>query len=133
MSDNDRMTIDERRKYLRRMKKRYKGATKKVRGQLLDDMGAVTGLHRKSLIRLLNGPLARKHRLEQQGRAYGPDVDDALKIMAESLDHPCAERLTPVLGKMGVHLFATMGMPARDFGPRTWLRQRRCRIRLSIG
>ena len=31
MSDDDRMTIDERRKYLRRMKKRYEGATKKGR------------------------------------------------------------------------------------------------------
>ncbi len=31
MPDDHRMTIDERRKYLRRMKKRYEGATKKGR------------------------------------------------------------------------------------------------------
>ena len=53
----DKMTIDERRKYLRRMKKRYEQAGRKERGRLLDEMGAVTELHRKSLIRLMNGSL----------------------------------------------------------------------------
>ena len=32
-----------------------------------------------------------------------------------------------------VHLFAAIGVPARDFAPRTRPRQGRCRIRLSIG
>jgi hypothetical protein len=37
MSTQDTMNIDERRKYLRMMKKRYEQATRKGRGQLLDE------------------------------------------------------------------------------------------------
>ena len=38
MSIGDRMTIDERRKYLRIMQQRYLQANRKERGQLLDDL-----------------------------------------------------------------------------------------------
>ena len=106
MSDEDRMTIDERWKYLRRMRKRYVEADRKEQGPLLDEMEAVTGLHRKSLTRLLNGNLARKRRLKQREKSYGPEVDDALRVIAESLDHICAERLTPNLVWMAQHLAA---------------------------
>jgi hypothetical protein len=44
------------------------------------------------------------------------------------------EQIGPVEAlERGVHLFATMGMPARDFVPRSRLGQSQCRIRLSIG
>jgi hypothetical protein len=39
------MTIDERRKYLRKIRKRYTQAHRKGRGRLLDQMEAVTRLH----------------------------------------------------------------------------------------
>jgi hypothetical protein len=106
MTTDDKMTIDERLKYLRQMKKRYVDADRKQRGQLLDEMEKVTELHRKSLIRLLNGSLARQHRRKQRGRTYGPQVDDALRVIAESFDYLCAERLTPNLGWMANHLAA---------------------------
>lgn len=104
MSTEDKMTIDERRKYLRRMKKRYVQANRKTRGQLLDEMEAVTELHRKTLIRLMKGSLVRQPRGKQRGRTYGPEVDDALRVISESLDHLCAERLTPNLVWMAQHL-----------------------------
>jgi len=97
MSTEDKMNIDERRKYLRMMKKRYVQAKKKERRRLLDEMAAVTELHRKSLIRLMNGSLERKLRSKQRGRTYGPKVDNALRVIAESWDYICAERLTPNL------------------------------------
>jgi hypothetical protein len=50
MSIEDKMTIDERRKYLRKMKESYRRANRKERGQLLDEMETVTELHRKSLV-----------------------------------------------------------------------------------
>jgi hypothetical protein len=106
MSTEDQMTIDERRKYLRRMKKRYRQANRKERGYLLDEMEAVTELHRKSLIRLMNGGLERLPRRQQRGRTYGPEVDDALRLIAESLDYICPERLTPNLVWMAEHLAA---------------------------
>lgn len=106
MSTEDKMNIDERRKYLRRMKKRYDHASRKERGQLLDEMEAVTDMHRKSLIRLMKGNLARKPRQKQRDKRYGPEVDDALRVIAESVDYICAERLTPNLVWMAEQLGA---------------------------
>jgi hypothetical protein len=106
MSIDDKMTIDERRKYLRKMQERYVQADRKERGQLLDEMEAVTGLHRKSLIRLMGGSLVRQPRRQQRDRTYGPDVDDALRVIAESTDYICAERLTPNLPWLAQHLAA---------------------------
>jgi hypothetical protein len=106
MSSDEKMSLEERRKYLRRMKKRYAQATRKERGQLLDEMEVVTELHRKSLIRLMNGSLERKPRRKQRGCTYRSNVDDALRVIAESLDYVCAERLTPNLVWMAEHLAA---------------------------
>jgi hypothetical protein len=95
---DDAMTISERRKYLERMEGRYRRADRLDRGRLLDEMEAMTGLHRKSLLRLLGpGGLERQPRTRQRGRVYGSAVDDALRVIWESLDYVCAERLTPGL------------------------------------
>lgn len=104
MSIEDKMNIDERRKYLYRMKKRYVKADRKKRGQLLDEMEAVTELHRKTLIQLLSSDLRRKPRRKQRGRTYGPEVDDVLRVVDESFDYICAERITPNLVKMAKQL-----------------------------
>jgi len=98
MVDEEMMTVDERRKYLRRMQHRYRKAARAEKARLLDEMGAVTALHRKSLVRLLHpGGLERRSRRRQRGRIYGPAVDEALRVIWESLDYVCAERLTPAL------------------------------------
>ena len=104
MTTEDQMTIDERLKYLRKMKTRYVKADRRERGRLLDEMQAFTGLHRKSLIRLLNSNLNRQPRSRERGRTYGEDVTTAIRVIAASLDHPCAERLTPNLKWMAEHL-----------------------------
>jgi hypothetical protein len=106
MTIDEKMRVDERYKYLRRMQKRYRQANDPEKGQLLDEMEAVTELHRKSLIRLMNGTLERKGRKRQRGRSYGPEVTYALRVIAESLDHICAERLQPNLVWMARHLAA---------------------------
>jgi hypothetical protein len=108
MPTDDKMTIDEERKYLRKMQKRYSQSDREQRGQLLDEMEAVTGKHRKSLIRLMNGDLKRKKRRKQRGKTYGPEINEALWVIDESLDYICPERLRPVLVKMATHL-ATHG------------------------
>jgi len=97
MSTEEKMNINERRKYLRRMKKRYVKANRSEKGRLLDEMEAITELHRKSLIRLMNGSLERKKRQRQRGCTYGPEVEYALSLIAEGWDYICAERLTPNL------------------------------------
>ncbi len=92
------MTITERRKYLARMEPRYRQADRARQGELLDEMEVMTGLHRKSLVRLLRaGGLLRQPRQHQRGRVYGSALEDALRVIWESLDYVCAERLTPAL------------------------------------
>jgi len=106
MSTEDKMTIEERYKYLRLMKKRYVNTSRKEKGQLLDEMEEVTGLHRKSLVRLINSPLKRKARSKERGRTYQHDFDAALRVIDESFDYLCAERITPNLAWMAQHLEA---------------------------
>lgn len=105
MPADDEMTIDERRKYLKRMEPRYRAGTKEQRGELLGEMEQVTGLHRKSLIRLLGrASLEPASRQQQRGIVYGAAVDDVIRVVWESLDYIGAERLTPALLPMAEHL-----------------------------
>jgi hypothetical protein len=106
MEKEDKMTLSERRKYLRKQQKRYCTGDRKERGRLLDEMGQITGLHRKALIRLMHSDLQRKLRSKQRGRTYGSDVEDALRIIRESYDGICAERLAGNLVKMAQELQA---------------------------
>jgi hypothetical protein len=104
MSNDDEMTINERYKYLRKMQKRYRKSSEKERSKLLDEMQEITGYHRKHLLRLINGKIARKLRQRQRGRTYGVEVVHALQVLAESFDYPCAERLCHNLVWMAKHL-----------------------------
>jgi len=104
MSIEDKMTINERRKYLHRIQKRYREADRKAKGRLLDEMEQVTELDRKYLVTLLGSNLKRKARRRQRGRTYGPEVDAALRVIDESFDYICPERLTPNLVWMAEHL-----------------------------
>ena len=105
MPPRDEMTIDERRKYVNLMYPRYRKAKRKERSQLLSEMEQVSKLHRKHLIRLLNGEsLERKKRSTSRSRTYGPEVERVVLRVWESLDYICAERLTPSLGRIAKHL-----------------------------
>lgn len=103
---DEAMSMSERRSYIRQMQPRYRGALKREKQALLDEMEQVTGMHRKSLTRLLNlrdlrpKPLRRRARR----RTYGADVEDVVGMVWESLDGICAERLTPALGQTAEHL-----------------------------
>ena len=93
MAETDPMTINERRKYIYRIWGRYCDGTKQEKGYLLDEVEEVTGMHRKSIIRVLNGRLSRKPRSRERGKSYGAMAGDAARLIAKSLDYPCAERL----------------------------------------
>ena len=99
MPIDDKMSVDERRKYLKLVARRYAKAGRVERSSLLTEMAAVTGLHRKSLLRLLNGPTLERapKRPRFRRRRYGAVVADVVRVVWESLDYVCAERLTPVL------------------------------------
>jgi hypothetical protein len=69
-SVDEKMTIDERYKYLRQMQKRYRRAERPEKSRLLDEMEAVTGLPRQHLTRLMKGMLERKARRRQRGARW---------------------------------------------------------------
>jgi hypothetical protein len=101
----DRMTIDERYKYLRIRSEAYATASRQERGRLLDEMEQVTGLDRKTLIRHMSRRgIERKPRRKQRGTSYGAAVDDALRVIVETLDYICAERLTGNLASLAQQL-----------------------------
>jgi len=115
--DEDKMTIDERRKYLKRMWPRYLKADRGKRSELLTEMQAVTGMHRFSLVRLMKSPtLSRKQRQTERSRSYGLSVQMVVGIVWESLDFICAERLTPALLNTAQHLshFGELGAITLD-------------------
>jgi len=67
MPDRGEMTIAERHKYLQIQRGRYLAASRKGRSELLNEMQEVTGLHRKTLIRLMNHAMVRRPRLRLPG------------------------------------------------------------------
>lgn len=81
MATDETMNIDERYKYLRLQRARYQQAARATEKQLLDEMEAVTGLHRKSLIRRLSKPLTRRARTGEREASYGPEVAAALALL----------------------------------------------------
>lgn len=99
MPSDEKMTINERRKYLKLVAPRYAKSGRVERSQLLTEMEEVTELHRKSLVRLMHvSSLERalkKTRFKR--RRYGPAVAEVVRVVWESLDYVCAERLTPAL------------------------------------
>lgn len=104
MSTAEQMTIDEIYKYLRKMRPLYQKASKKEKSKLLDEMETITGRHRKYICTLLQGRLKRRPRKRQRTRTYQADFDRILRIIYESYDHICAERLHPNLKQLAEQL-----------------------------
>jgi hypothetical protein len=62
-------------------------------------------MHRKSLTRLMaQSTLRRVRRRTERGTTYGPEVRQIVRLVWESLDCICAERLTPQLLATARHL-----------------------------
>src|SRR5713101_5397413 len=116
MPTKDEMNVSERRKYLKRMYVRYVAAKRAERGSLLTEMQEVTGLHRKSLTRLMHAKsLERKQRMSARPHTYGLAVEQVIVRVWESRDYICAERLTPGLLTMAQHLarFEPLGLTSQ--------------------
>lgn len=99
MPSDEKMSVDERRKYLKLVAPRYVKARRAERSKLLTEMREVTGLHRKSLLRLMHMPSLERApgRRMFRRRRYGVAVAEVVQVVWESLDYVCAERLTPAL------------------------------------
>ncbi len=99
------MNVDERFKYLRMMRERYAKTGREGKARLLDEMQAMTGLHRKYLIARMNGSDLQRHRRNRErSRVYGPEVEHVVHLVADTLDWIGADRLQPGLVATAEHL-----------------------------
>ncbi len=87
--------------YAQALKPRYLKASKEEKSKMLDEFTQVTGLHRKSAIRLLNR-VSRLNTRNRRGRKrrYGSEMAEALKAVWEASDRLCSKRLKPFIPEM---------------------------------
>ncbi|MBE9172184.1 transposase [Cyanobium sp. LEGE 06143] len=88
-------------------RQRYGGLSTAGKRKLLDELEAITGYHRKSLLRLLNrkaaapveseGPLDQASLKPHPRRRYGPEAAEALVPLWEASDRLCGKRLAALL------------------------------------
>ncbi len=102
MAGMSRSSVHE---YATAVVQRYQRANRADRKQILDEFVLTTGYHRKSAIRLLGvGPEGERKggSKERRGRPhqYQPEVMSALRIVWESADWICSQRLRPFLPKL---------------------------------
>ena len=111
----EKMNADERFKYLRLMQPRYHQANRQDKTRLLDEMQAVNGLHRKYFIAQMHrSGLHRRKRDRQRTRTYGPEVEQVVAVVADTLDWIGAERMQPNLATTAQHLARFGHLPLSD-------------------
>jgi hypothetical protein len=95
------LTLAERKAVTRRMVSRYANASKKGKGQVLDELCALTGWnrdHARKALRLAVRPTAAPKRPHRR-RAYGGEVLAALRRVWATLDAPSGKRLAPFMAE----------------------------------
>jgi hypothetical protein len=92
--------VDDLDGYVRRMRTRYRQASKLEKGRILDEFCAVLCCHRKSAIRTLRRDPEGGPRRPGRPPVYGPEVIGALRTVWEASDHNCGKRLAPQLASL---------------------------------
>ena len=95
------MTRQGIREYTLAVHDRYKNGSKEEKGEILDEFTKVTGLHRKTVIRLLKC-VRRIPSIKRRGRPsiYGPEVSSMLIKIWDASDRLCSKRLQPFMSEM---------------------------------
>lgn len=96
------MTRASLREYAAVQRERYLQATRAEKRQLLNEVVAVTGIHRKAAIRLLRRaprPPAGRSRAGRP-RVYGPEVAQAAAVLWQASGRIGAHRLHPFVGEL---------------------------------
>ena len=92
-----RVSPAARQQYLQQMRDRYVVAKRAARSALLDEAVAMTGYHRKALIRRFTRPLGPRRRRRGRPRRYGPTVVAALRALWRAAGYPWSVRLKALL------------------------------------
>ena len=96
------MTRASLREYAAVQRDRYQQASRREKHQLLDEIVAVTGLHRKAAIRLLRRAPRAPTVPTRAGRPrqYGPDVAAAAEVLWQASGRIGAHRLHPFVPEL---------------------------------
>lgn len=96
------MTRASLREYAAKQRERYQDATRAEKHRLLDEIVAVTGIHRKAAIRLLRRAPRPRARPGPGGRprAYGPEVAAAAEVLWQASGRIGAHRLHPFVPEL---------------------------------
>jgi hypothetical protein len=92
-----RNTVKE---YAEAIRQRYRKGSRIEKGKILDEFAKTTGLHRKSVIRILHRPGARgsvKRGRRPRVRGTGGKM---LRVIWEASDRLCSKRLLPFVPEL---------------------------------
>ena len=119
-----RVSPAARQQYLQQMRDRYAVAGRAARSALLNEAVAMTGYHRKALIRRFTRPLGPRRRRRGRPRRYGPTVVAALRALWHAAGYPWAVRLKALLplwlprARARLHLTPAVEAQLRQISPR---------------
>ena len=92
------MSPTSKREYLRAIAQRYRAATRPIKQQLLTEVCAMTGYHRKAAIRVLNRPPAVSSRpRRRRPLTYGHQIIGVLAAIWDAAGSPWSVRLKALL------------------------------------
>ena len=93
------MNMDARNQYLKLLQDRYfKARSRKEKSAILDEYCKNTGQNRKYVIRKIRSRISLKpKKKKRKKRIYDGYVREALAYVWEIFDHPCGQRLAPLL------------------------------------
>lgn len=93
------MEAGARRAYVEAIWSRYRAAPRAEKGRILDEFCQVTGYHRKSALRRLNGRPSQVAGARRRGRptVYGPAVASALREIWTAAGYPWSLRLRALM------------------------------------
>ena len=95
--------MDTRRQLPRALKTRYQAASKAEKTRILEEFVLISGYHRKSAIRLLNGAVTNGSQQSRSTTArsiYGAVVQQALIVLWQASDRLCGKRLRASLPQL---------------------------------
>ena len=85
---------------LQAIRERYRAGTKDDKVQILDEFIAVTGYHRKHVIRLFKGPVTSRASRRPRLPLYDEGVRQTVVVLWEASDRICGKRLKAALPLM---------------------------------
>jgi hypothetical protein len=89
------LTRTARQELVQAIRERYRAGPREAKSRILEEFSSISGYHRKSAIRILNGAMCPEddQRGRSRARVYDEAVRQALIVLWEASDRVCGKRL----------------------------------------